>query len=48
MCVKLMSFDHSAFLDIISAERRCFGATKNRAPKGHNPCTRLLDFLMCS
>ena len=26
--VKLMSFDHSASLDIISADRQCFGDTR--------------------
>ena len=43
-----MSFDHSASLDIISAYVRCFGATKNRAPEGHDPGTRPVSFLMCS
>ena len=31
MRVKLMSFDHSASLDNISADRRCFRTTKNWA-----------------
>ena len=47
MSVKLMSFDHSASLDIILAERRSFGSTKNRAPEGHDPFTRPVSFLMC-
>ena len=37
MRVKLMSFDHSVSLDITSTDRGCFGATKNRAPEGHDP-----------
>ena len=45
MRVKLMAFDHSASLDIISADRRCFGSTTNRAPEGHDPCTRPVNFL---
>ena len=48
MRVTLMSFDHSASLDIISADRRYFGVTKNRAPEGHDTCTRPVSFLMCS
>ena len=43
-----MSFDHSASLDITSADMRCFRATKNRAPEGHVPGTRPVSFLMCS
>ena len=43
-CVKLMPFDHSASLDIISADRRCFGATKNRAPEGHDPLHKTVKF----
>ena len=46
--LKLMSVDHSASLDIISVDRRCFGATKNRALESHDPCTRPVSFLMCS
>ena len=41
MCLKLMLFDHSASLDIISA-------TKNRGPEGHDPGTRPVSVLMCS
>ena len=47
MRVKLMSFDHSAFLDIISADRRYFEMTKNRAPEGHDTCTRPVSFFLC-
>ena len=43
---KFRSFDHSASLGIISADRRCFGATKNWAPEGHDPCTWPVNFLM--
>ena len=32
MRVKLMSFDHSPSLDIISVDRRCFEATKTGCP----------------
>ena len=32
-----MSFDHSASLDIISADRRCFGATKTGRPRVMTP-----------
>ena len=35
----LIPFDHFASLDIISADRRCFGETKNWASEGHDPCT---------
>ena len=45
--VKLMSFDHYASLDIISADRQYFGATKNWAHEGHDSCTRPLCFLIC-
>ena len=48
MRVKLVSFDHSASLDIIFADRRSFGSTKNRAPEGHDPCTRPVSFLVFS
>ena len=48
MCLKLKLFDHSASLDIISADMRFFRATKNRAPEGHDPGTRPVSFLMCS
>ena len=43
-----LSFDHSASLDIILADRRSFGSTKNSAPEGHDPCTRPVSFLICS
>ena len=48
MRVKLMSFDHFGSLDIISADRRCFGVNKNWVPEGPDPCTRPVSFLMCS
>ena len=47
--VKLMSFDHSTSLDIISTDRRCFGATNNWAHDDHDPCTRPVSlFFLCS
>ena len=48
MRVKLMSFDHPASLDIISAYMGYFRMTKNRVPEGHDTCTRPVSFLMCS
>ena len=46
--IKLMSFDLSVSLDIILADRGCFGATKNWALEGHDPCIRPVNFLMYS
>ena len=37
MCIKHMSFDNSVSLDIISADMRCFEATKNWAPRVMTP-----------
>ena len=46
MRVKFMSFDYSTSLDIISADRRCFGATKNWVPRVTTP-TQDRYFFLC-
>ena len=48
MRVKLMSFDHDASLDIISEDRRCFGATKTGRPRVMTPAQDRLVFFCVS